>query len=313
MSAKKIVIFGVTGVQGSSVARALLTDTHTKFKVWGVTRNPASRSSQELDKLGVQLVKGDLEDAQSYADALKDADGVFLNVNFWAAYKGNNAEEARDTEIAQSKAAVDACKAAGVKLIVHSALESYAPTLPIPHFDAKAEVTKYIKEQGVPATFLYTSYYFTNLNSAKLEEKGDETVLQLPLPDDTQIPGFNPNQIGWFARVAFANPEEWTGKDMYACGENVRVSKIARVLSELSGRKYRTMGVSKDDFLALEGKMDKELWLNYRAFVDGHMKRDPAKSLKIVPETQDFMAWASTDKAAIEKFGLSTEYSKNQA
>lgn len=59
---------------------------------------------------------------------------------------------------------------------------------------------------------LYTSYYFTNLNSAKLEDKGGETVLQLPLPDDTVIPGFNPHQIGWFARVAFAEPEEWTGE-----------------------------------------------------------------------------------------------------
>ncbi len=46
MSAKKIVVFGVTGVQGSSVARALLTDEHTKFAVWGVTRNPGSKSSQ---------------------------------------------------------------------------------------------------------------------------------------------------------------------------------------------------------------------------------------------------------------------------
>jgi uncharacterized protein YbjT (DUF2867 family) len=208
---------------------------------------------------------------------------------------------------------VDACKAAGVKLIVHSALESYAPALSIPHFDAKAEVVKYIKSQNVPATMLYTSYYFTNLNSAKLEDKGGETVLQLPLPDDTVIPGFNPHQVGWFARVAFAEPEEWTGKDMFACGENVRVDKIARVLSELSGRTYRTMGVSKDDFLALEGKIDKELWLNYRAFVDGRMERNPDESLKVVPETQDFMAWASTDKAAIEKFGLSREYARNQA
>lgn len=35
----------------------------------------------EMEKLGVHLVKGDLADADSYADALKDADGVFLNVN----------------------------------------------------------------------------------------------------------------------------------------------------------------------------------------------------------------------------------------
>ncbi len=43
------------------------------------------------------------------------------------------------------------------------------------------------------------------------------------------------------------------------------------------------------------------------------MQRNPDESLKVVPETQDFMAWASTDKAAIEKFGLSREYARNQA
>lgn len=35
----------------------------------------------EMEKLGVRLVKGDLAEASSYADALKGADGVFLNVN----------------------------------------------------------------------------------------------------------------------------------------------------------------------------------------------------------------------------------------
>ncbi|BEJ07042.1 hypothetical protein CcaverHIS641_0403110 [Cutaneotrichosporon cavernicola] len=292
MSANKVIIFGVTGVQGASVARALLTNP--KFSVWGVTRNPASKSSQEMEKLGVNLIKGDLGDASSYADALKGAAGVFLNVNcevpfgradsVWAHYKGNNADEARDIEMAQSNAAVDACKAAGVGLVVYSALESVGK-FPIPHFDAKAEVVKYIKAQGVPATILYSSYYFTNLLSAKLEERGDEIVLKLPLPDDTVIPAFNPNQIGLFARLAFENPQEWTGK-FY------------------SDRKYVTMGVSRDDFLALPGEMDQELWLNYRAFVDGLMSRNPEESRKLVPEVQDFTTWVKADKDAVAKFGL---------
>ncbi|BEJ14619.1 hypothetical protein CspHIS471_0403860 [Cutaneotrichosporon sp. HIS471] len=301
MSANKVIIFGVTGVQGASVARALLTNP--KFSVWGVTRNPASKSSQEMEKLGVNLIKGDLGDASSYADALKGAAGVFLNVNFWAHYKGNNADEARDIETAQSNAAVDACKAAGVGLVVYSALESVGK-FPIPHFDAKAAVVKYIKAQGVPATILYSSYYFTNLLSAKLEERGDEIVLKLPLPDDTVIPAFNANQIGLFARLAFENPQEWTGKDMFACGENVRVDKMVSVLSDLSGRKYVTMGVNRDDFLALPGQIDQELWLNYRAFVDGLMSRNPEESRKLVPEVQDFTTWVKADKDAVAKFGL---------
>lgn len=45
MSALKIVIFGVTGNQGASVARALLADG-ARFSVYGITRNPDSNSSK---------------------------------------------------------------------------------------------------------------------------------------------------------------------------------------------------------------------------------------------------------------------------
>jgi uncharacterized protein YbjT (DUF2867 family) len=42
---KKVVVFGVTGNQGASVARALL-EHKDKWEVWGVTRNPDSGSSK---------------------------------------------------------------------------------------------------------------------------------------------------------------------------------------------------------------------------------------------------------------------------
>lgn len=34
-----------------------------------------------MEKLGVKLVKGDLDDPTTYEESLKDADGVFLNAN----------------------------------------------------------------------------------------------------------------------------------------------------------------------------------------------------------------------------------------
>ena len=46
MAPKKIVVFGVTGVQGGSVARALLEDGPEKFEVWGVTRSKTSKKAQ---------------------------------------------------------------------------------------------------------------------------------------------------------------------------------------------------------------------------------------------------------------------------
>lgn len=34
-----------------------------------------------MEKIGVKLVKGDLDDPSSYEEALKDADGAFINAN----------------------------------------------------------------------------------------------------------------------------------------------------------------------------------------------------------------------------------------
>ena len=48
--AKVIVVFGATGMQGGSVARALLGDN--KYKVRAITRNPDSDKAKELAEKG---------------------------------------------------------------------------------------------------------------------------------------------------------------------------------------------------------------------------------------------------------------------
>jgi nucleoside-diphosphate-sugar epimerase len=45
MAPKKIVVFGVTGTQGGSVARALL-EQGDEFEVWGVSRSRSSKKAQ---------------------------------------------------------------------------------------------------------------------------------------------------------------------------------------------------------------------------------------------------------------------------
>lgn len=72
-------------------------------------------------------------------------------------------------------------------------------------------VTEHIRKLGVPATQLYTSYYFSNLSSMQAREEGGKLVLSLPLPDDAEIPAFDALQIGLWARVAFRDPKAWAG------------------------------------------------------------------------------------------------------
>lgn len=144
--------------------------------------------------------------------------GVFSRASaddpVWANYKGNNAEEAAQIEVKQCKDAVDASKRAGVKYIVYSALESYQPRQKLHHFDSKAEIAEYIKKSGIPWTMLYASYYFSNLLTGPPKVEDGKAIFHLPMPDNTVIPGFNPEQLGLWARVAFRDPKAWAGESL---------------------------------------------------------------------------------------------------
>lgn len=58
---KVVLVTGVTGAQGGSVARHLLS--RGKFAVRGLTRNPESDKARALREAGVEIVRGDLDDA----------------------------------------------------------------------------------------------------------------------------------------------------------------------------------------------------------------------------------------------------------
>ncbi len=62
------------------MARNLIQDNNWKVKV--LTRNPDSQKSKSLKKLGIELLKGDLNDQSSYKDYLKDVYGIFSVQNF---------------------------------------------------------------------------------------------------------------------------------------------------------------------------------------------------------------------------------------
>jgi len=144
MASKKIItVFGATGKQGGSVAAALFNDP--AFKVRAVTRNPDSGRAKALADKGAEVVKGDLTDGASVAAAVQGAYGCFLLTDYWSHCDANK-------EIAQGKLAVDACKAANIQHLVYSSLESVVATVKkdCPHFDGKAVIGDYIKEQGVP-------------------------------------------------------------------------------------------------------------------------------------------------------------------
>jgi len=87
-------VTGATGQQGGAVARELLARKHT---VRAMTRTPEGEAARALARQGAEVVKGDLNDAESLRRALQGAWGVFAVQNTWEA--GVEGEEVQGKKI----------------------------------------------------------------------------------------------------------------------------------------------------------------------------------------------------------------------
>src|SRR5213080_5541062 len=96
---KSILVTGATGHQGGAVARELLARGH---RVRAMSRKPEGDAAQALAGLGAELVKGDLDDAESLKRAIQGTWGVFAVQNTWeAGVEGEEAQGKRIAEIAR--------------------------------------------------------------------------------------------------------------------------------------------------------------------------------------------------------------------
>src|SRR3989454_7511885 len=200
---KIIAVVGSTGSQGGGLCQAILDDKAGGYACRAITRDPNKDKAKALAAKGAEVVKADIDDVESLKKAFAGAYGVYGVTNFWEHFSG-------EKETAQAKRIADAAKAAGVKHVIWSTLEdtrklmkpddNRMPMLQekfrVPHFDAKAEANAYF--QGVPTTFLVTSFYWDNLYSFGLAPKpGKDDVHEWTFPMGTsKLSGIAAEDIG---------------------------------------------------------------------------------------------------------------------
>lgn len=69
-----VLVTGATGRQGGATARALLA---AEVPVRALVRDPQSKSAQEIEALGAELVRADLSDRTSLGPAVEGVRAVF--------------------------------------------------------------------------------------------------------------------------------------------------------------------------------------------------------------------------------------------
>jgi uncharacterized protein YbjT (DUF2867 family) len=139
-----VLVTGATGQQGGAVARRLLADGR---RVRALTRDPAR--ARTLAEAGAEVVRGDLEDADSIAAAVSGVDDVF-SVHPGPLAPGQD-------EVRAGKLLVDAASAAGVRHVV------YSSALAADVFQrGKWEVERYLAASGLGFTVLRPSSFMEN-------------------------------------------------------------------------------------------------------------------------------------------------------
>ncbi|KAF8549040.1 NAD(P)-binding protein [Imleria badia] len=230
MSARIVTVFGATGKQGSSVVKALLADG--TFTPRAVTRNPTSEKALTLKQLGAEVVQGDLWDVPSLKNAMNGAEGVFGVTDY---YDPKNFAQGQTSEMLLGKNLVDAAIAADVKFFVWSSLPhgtrvSNGKYRNIYHFDNKANVEDYLRDNQLPHANLHTGWFSENTWNFNL---------LTPTPDSSSyeltIPKFDPKSPQYFT---------WVERDLGQC-----------VLALLKHYKDESAHILGETFYAVSDKM----------------------------------------------------------
>jgi uncharacterized protein YbjT (DUF2867 family) len=217
-----ILVSGATGTQGGAVARELI---ERGFQVRGLTRNPTSDASNTLAAIGVEMVRGDFDDAESLDAALNGAYGAFSVQQ----YRGVGV----DGEIRQGKAFADAAKRANINHFVYTSVSKATLNTGVPQFESKLELEGYVRSLGIPYTIIRPASFMNSFEAMREDAAAGE--ISGPLPAELARIYIAPRDIGRFAAEAFANPDIWLGTATSIAGERISYGDIAAAMGRVMG------------------------------------------------------------------------------
>ena len=226
MNNRTIAVTGATGQQGGKVAKSLLAQG---WKVRALTRDGNKPAAQELAAAGAEILPGDMDNPIELNAAFKGVYGVFSVQNFWLPTVGY------DGEIRQGKAVADAAKAAEVKHLVYSSVGAAHRGMGQKHFESKWIIEQYIQSLGLPYTILRPVAFMENYNWSRAYILSG-TFQGFGLRPDKTLQIVATDDIGAFAELAFANPEQFIGKTIELAGDVLTEPQIAAVFAKVIGR-----------------------------------------------------------------------------
>ena len=248
---KVLLVFGATGQQGGSVIEYVLNDPQLskQYSIRAVTRDPSKPNAQALHQRGVEVVKGELDDAESLKSMMQGVHTVFANTI--TVYD----EHIKTREVAQGTALADAAVAAGVQYIIFSTLPhvgkiSGGKYQRVASFEAKADVEEYIRSLPIKSAFFAPGSFMQNFEGGmapRPSQAGDGTfAISNIVTPQTQLPLIETvADTGKYVGAILAEPEKYEGKVFSAATKLSSFEEVVQLISEVTGKtvKYNQVPV----------------------------------------------------------------------
>ena len=265
MSEKKLlVVIGASGVQGSSVVRAVLTNPtlFSHFSIRGVSRDPVKAAAKQQYPDFVDWAQADVNDPSSLQHAFTGAHTVFGLTDYWQLFSA-------EAEAKQGRNIADAAKAAGVTHLIWSAQYSalrlsggkYAAAA---HLDAKYWVSEYIEEvkreeKEMMATYICIPFYMSNFPKLFTWVSPVDGVREWRYPWDAETTkvGFvdAARDTGLFVagimRQFQEDPGKVDGRYVHAVTQFLTPNELCATYKTVRGEELRYQEVGIDEFQAL--------------------------------------------------------------
>jgi NAD(P)H dehydrogenase (quinone) len=241
MSAPAILVLGATGKIGGALIEELLPD-HAAGRLRLVAAARRAEAVRQLEERGVEARHIDLGVAETQGlepilDAMDGIDRLFLLTGY-------------DVKmLAQSKAAIDAAKAAGVGHIVHLGVHARDDTT-IAHFGWHQLVEAYIERSRLGYTHLHPASFMQNL--PMLARLGGATLGVIThFIGEARTSWVDTGDIAAVAAVVLRAPHAHVGRTYPLATEAASMDEIAFLLTEVTGPPRRYEPQEPEAFLRI--------------------------------------------------------------
>ena len=231
----RVLVLGASGSVGRSVVREL--DAYEGLEVVRATRKAYQAENWHAD--GKSAVCIDLDDPQTFPQALKDVDRLFVMTGYTM------------NMVQQTKTIVDAAVGAGIRFVVHLGVFGNGKSTD-PHYAWHELVERYIQGSGIAWCHLHPNFFMENLLSF------------MPIKDGSVSWPMGDGAAGWTAaddiaavaaKVLAEGPETHAGRDYFLSTDVFDGPQIADVLSKSLGRRVTAHIIRPDELKeALDAK-----------------------------------------------------------